>query len=1217
MNKQTLRKKYEGLQRDELYQSYYDLSNQTDRHIKDIKKEKFVIQEIIDEMEIKETNDFHSYPDYNEPDFIKKISEKAEFFHQKNIFDEKNLDKSCSPSEFELGKHQEFLRNFMNENTPYKGIMVFHGVGVGKTCTAITISNSFRDIYRRKHKKILCLVSENIKPGWMNQIYDPTKGTNQCTGDSFHSLVSNLDTVMYDTDLKKEKKTKKMIKEFYEFFGYGKFSNMVSKMIQQAIGNRELSSDEIMKKEKQVIQSYFSDRLLIIDEAHNLRDENDSVSRDVLINLYKVIKYSKNLRLVLLSATPLYNQPTEITWMLNLLLKNDNRPTLRDRDLFTKQGELTDDGKQLLYKKSRGYISYLRGENPVSFPIRLFPDNNLDPSCNPKEVCKFDLWGKPIPDYERLVKLYKTKFGSIQKLVYESYRKSMKGDTKISPMERRTANQISNMVYPVSGLIKGGIQKDKIIPKEMYGDTGLRRIMEYSVKNKGRKYKYKDDYLKEFPIPCFHRKAIGLYSGKIKNIVSGIQKSKGIVFIYSEYLSSGLVPLALALEHAGYGKYNGKDLWDYPQWKPGGKSLREQPIDSSGKRTSESNQAKYIILSGDMELSPNNQSEIKALVSDKNKYGDTIKIILGNVVASEGLDLKNIREIHILEPWFHLFRLEQIIGRGIRRCSHKELPKEERNVTVYHHVGYIHKDYETIDIETYRLAEKKAKSIGNIETILKENAIDCYLNKGSNVIHKKNVQSRQLLTSRGVMIDNYDVSDKPFSKLCSYQKNCNYSCGGGNFTIKNVNFDTFSIENSKRMIKTIQTIITELFSMNNFYTLNELEKSITDIIDCNQRVIYLAISDMIQNKLSIWNDIGMEGYLLKKHPFYLFQPKNNTDEVLPLYYRQTIESPFINQTYSLEDIFPKIMPKQELVKVDKSINELYKEICLIDVSDKQKTTFIFQKKSYNFHSIIHLDVKVILSHILDTLSYRDKTKLLKHILQKKVPVVKLNYNQEVPFREELVRLFRNKDELQKHILYYFRYNLIKKHKQQYYIGNDEKYEIVGFFICNSDTLQSNKGKELDTIMDNFDYYIYQDEWKHISEMETGKIILLSLTKNFLKQKDTIPLFTQTHKFWGFSFTSKDKKHMLKVTDNKRVKNKIPGLIMNNEAHHDNIKKVIQALFPDEYSVYESQIDETNQKKYNSKLFLCLLLEMLLRSYHEDTQNKTYYLSYDLFLLKLI
>ena len=45
----------------------------------------------------------------------------------------------------------------------------------------------------------------------------------------------------------------------------------------------------------------------------------------------------------------------------------------------------------------------------------------------------------------------------------------------------------------------------------------------------------------------------------------------------------------------------------------------------------------------------------------------------------ECLDLKNIREMHILDPWFHLSRIEQIIGRGIRFCSHIQLPKEERN----------------------------------------------------------------------------------------------------------------------------------------------------------------------------------------------------------------------------------------------------------------------------------------------------------------------------------------------------------------------------------------------------------------------------------------------------------------------------------------------------------------------------------------------------------
>ena len=59
-----------------------------------------------------------------------------------------------------------------------------------------------------------------------------------------------------------------------------------------------------------------------------------------------------------------------------------------------------------------------------------------------------------------------------------------------------------------------------------------------------------------------------MFSSKIHSIVKGIQKSEGIVFIYSEYLSSGIIPVALALEHAGYGKYGGNDMLNYPNWKP-------------------------------------------------------------------------------------------------------------------------------------------------------------------------------------------------------------------------------------------------------------------------------------------------------------------------------------------------------------------------------------------------------------------------------------------------------------------------------------------------------------------------------------------------------------------------------------------------------------------------------------------------------------------------
>ena len=84
-----------------------------------------------------------------------------------------------------------------------------------------------------------------------------------------------------------------------------------------------------MKKLKKVLlKNIFSNRLLIIDEVHNLRDDNlDKFSKDTIKFLDKVIKYSDNLRLLLLSATPMFNKATEIQWLLDLLLKNDKRPT--------------------------------------------------------------------------------------------------------------------------------------------------------------------------------------------------------------------------------------------------------------------------------------------------------------------------------------------------------------------------------------------------------------------------------------------------------------------------------------------------------------------------------------------------------------------------------------------------------------------------------------------------------------------------------------------------------------------------------------------------------------------------------------------------------------------------------------------------------------------------------------------------------------------------
>ena len=181
-------------------------------------------------------------------------------------------------------------------------------------------------------------------------------------------------------------------------------------------------------------------------------------------------------------------------------------------------------------------------------------------------------------------------------------------------------------------------------------------------------------------------------------------------------------------------------------------------------------------------ISKNNTSEIKAVTNNNNKNGENIKIVIGNVVSSEGIDLKNIREIHILDPWYHLNRLEQVIGRGIRYCSHNiddvsELNKtdkvvynySQKNVTIYLYNSCINDSVESIDSYIYRKAEYKSKNIGEIELLLKQNAIDCSLFYSINILDN-NIKNINLKTSQGTNIVNYKPIDIEYSKVCSFSK---------------------------------------------------------------------------------------------------------------------------------------------------------------------------------------------------------------------------------------------------------------------------------------------------------------------------------------------------------------------------------------------------------------------------------------------------------------
>jgi hypothetical protein len=94
----------------------------------------------------------------------------------------------------------------------------------------------------------------------------------------------------------------------------------------------------------------------------------------------------------------------------------------------------------------------------------------------------------------------------------------------------------------------------------------------------------------------------------------------------------------------------------------------------------------YFIWKGQADPNEVNRAN-KAFNSIKNKDGSVLKIMFGTQSVMEGVDFKRVRQIHVLDPWWNDSRMQQVIARGIRLCSHKELPPEQRVVDVFIHLS--------------------------------------------------------------------------------------------------------------------------------------------------------------------------------------------------------------------------------------------------------------------------------------------------------------------------------------------------------------------------------------------------------------------------------------------------------------------------------------------------------------------------------------------------
>lgn len=249
------------------------------------------------------------------------------------------------------------------------------------------------------------------------------------------------------------------------------------------------------------------------------------------------------------------------------------------------------------------------------------------------------------------------------------------------------------------------------------------------------------------------------YSPKFAAMIRNINNEElipGTSLIYSQFYSAeGLKLFGIALEANGYSHIELAEVAGEVVFKDENviKSIRSRGakryIFFSGEQTPTVRRVVLNLFNGRIRALPPKMAQILLEAGYDNdlanKNGAICKVIGITGAGAEGISLKFVRAVHIMEPYWNDVRLEQVKGRAVRICSHAELPPEQRTVRMFTYVASFTKDEDIImTLKTYdksrtsdqhvlEISKNKKKLNEAFIRILKEVSVDCKLNAGQNL----------------------------------------------------------------------------------------------------------------------------------------------------------------------------------------------------------------------------------------------------------------------------------------------------------------------------------------------------------------------------------------------------------------------------------------------------------------------------------------------------
>ncbi len=553
----------------------------------------------------------------------------------------------------QLQPHQEFaIDKFIS--SPNRGMLLAHSAGTGKTLTAIAIAEKLQ-----RYKEVVVIAPKSLHDNMRHSFDMYSKNVNK---DRYRFVSSNA-------------------------------GNMIDKL--------ETNTDDLTGID--IKSLHLHNKMIIIDEAHNMLGGMSNGSKNATA-LYDMLMNARNCRILLMTASPIVNNPYEGAIAMNIckgyIKTEDDATTTILPESSEDFARFFIDKKTMRLKNTSKLANRIMGL--VSYKGDLF--ERKVPSFY--EMIKTTVKKENYPDYS--IQIVPVPMSNPQYSAYEQAREKERLETR-NAIVGHGINKTDRIVLHDDSVIGGVIHGYKLSKREicdanyicggeLKSSSAFKTSTSYRVRSRQLSNVYFPDN-SDSNAKIDINEDMKIHSPKIYEIGRKLKPGQKTL-IYSNFVKSGVEVVQGYLEKLGYARY-----------------VPDKPMDSA--------------ISGyfgvyDGTVKPEDRTKT---LKEYNKPNSALTILLISSSGAEGLSTIGTRVVHILEPYWNWERIMQVMFRAIRYKSHTTLPEKERNVKVYLYLAIPPKDIKstepTTDMYLFKEMERKYTIGQQMVRLLASVAVDC------------------------------------------------------------------------------------------------------------------------------------------------------------------------------------------------------------------------------------------------------------------------------------------------------------------------------------------------------------------------------------------------------------------------------------------------------------------------------------------------------------